>query len=231
MIKQNIEKVRTRIVEAALRAGRSPEEIRLMGVTKTRSPEVIREAFNAGLDLVGENYVQEAEEKIISLGDTARQVEWHMIGHLQRNKAKKACQLFDCIETVDNEKLAKALSRHASAFGKEVSVLIQVNIAKEPQKSGVLPDDAYSLIAQIADLPSIHIEGLMVIPPYSSEAEASRRWFRATRELRDHLSSLFEGQVKLRELSMGMSNDFEVAVEEGATIVRVGTTIFGPRRR
>ncbi len=229
MIKQNIEKIRARIAQAARRAGRSPKEVRLMGVTKTRPAEMIKEAMDAGLDLLGENYVQEAEGKILSLGNAARQAEWHMIGHLQRNKAKKACQLFDCIETVDSEKLARAVSRHASDMAKEISVLIQVNIAKEPQKSGVLPEEAASLVTRIADLPSIHVDGLMVIPPYSSEPEASRKWFSLARDLRDQLSSLFNGKIELRELSMGMSNDFEVAVEEGATIVRIGTSIFGPR--
>ncbi len=229
-ISGNLERAKARIEAAARRAGRSPNEIRLMGVTKTQPAEVVKEAIEAGISLLGENYVQEAEKKIAELGGMANKAEWHMIGHLQRNKAKKACKLFSCVETVDNVKLAEALSRHAEASGRQISLLVQVNIAKEPQKSGVVPEEAELLVSRIVGLSHVQVSGLMVIPPYSDDVEKTRAWFRKARLLRDQLAIKFKGKADFKELSMGMSNDFEAAIEEGSTIVRLGTILFGPRR-
>ena len=231
MIKENLKIVLDKIDKAARRAGRSPASIKVMGVTKTKPVEVVKEAIEAGIKLIGENYVQEAIEKKEVIGDMADAVEWHMIGHLQRNKAKKAVSLFDCIQTVDNLRLAETLSKHAQNSGKEISLLIQVNIAKEPQKSGIDPEKVPDLIEQIIPLPSVAIKGLMVIPPYSPDPEQTRVWFKQTRQLRDDLANQYQGKAIFNELSMGMSGDFEVAIEEGATIVRLGTILFGPRRR
>ena len=221
-IAQNLEEVRRRINAAALRAGREAQ-VRLVAVSKTVPVELIREAVAAGQRLFGENYLQEARGKIEVLGEAA---DWHFIGHLQSNKAKAAVELFELIHGVDRLKLAKALDAAAASLGKVQKILMQVNLAGEASKSGVSPEGAPELLRQIALLPHLQVLGLMTMPPFLAP-EAVRPYFRALRELRDHLQDL-SGRP-LPELSMGMSGDYEVAIEAGATLVRVGTAIFGSR--
>ncbi len=228
-IKKRINSVRKRISQAARKAGRDPSDIRLLAVTKTHGPELVKKAISAGLGLFGENYIQEAKDKIEAIGGVASQVKWHFIGHLQRNKAKWGAALFECVQTVDNKKLAEALDRHAKNQGKVLSILCQVNLAGETQKSGASPDDLPALLEHIMTLPHLSLEGLMLVPPYNPDPEATRAWFAGLRRLRDKLSIQMGLQEQLRELSMGMTHDFEVAIEEGATIIRVGTALFGPR--
>lgn len=229
MIQQNLQELKSRIAEAAQRSGRRPEDVRLLAVTKTVSMDRIREAISSGQRLFGENYVQEAVKKRESLGDLYHETKWHFIGHLQRNKAKLAVQLFDCIETVDNLKLARALDRHAKAAGKRLSVYIQVNVAQDLRKSGLSPEELPIFLTQAAELSGIDICGLMTMPPWEPEPESLRPWFRALRELRDEMNARLGHSQRLRELSMGMSQDFETAIEEGATVVRIGTALFGRR--
>ncbi|NOR04951.1 MAG: YggS family pyridoxal phosphate-dependent enzyme [Deltaproteobacteria bacterium] len=229
MIQQNLQELKSRIAEAAQRSGRRPEDVRLLAVTKTVSMDRIREAISSGQRLFGENYVQEAVKKRESLGDLYHETKWHFIGHLQRNKAKLAVQLFDCIETVDNMKLARALDRHAKAAGKRLSVYVQVNVAQDPRKSGLSPEELPAFLTEAAELSGIDICGLMTMPPWEPEPESLRPWFRALRELRDEMNARLGHSQRLRELSMGMSQDFETAIEEGATVVRIGTALFGRR--
>lgn len=228
-IKQHLKDLQSRIADAALRSGRHPEDIRLLAVTKTVSLERIQEAVSAGQMLFGENYVQESKAKIGGLGGLGRDVGWHFIGHLQKNKAKLAVRLFDCIETVDSLKLARTLDRHAGEAGKKLFVYVQVNVAGDQAKSGISPEGLPAFLKEAADLPGIDVCGLMTITPWGLEPESSRPWFRALRELRDEINACLESGPRLRELSMGMSGDFEVAIEEGATVVRIGTALFGPR--
>ncbi|NTV15045.1 MAG: YggS family pyridoxal phosphate-dependent enzyme [Desulfobulbaceae bacterium] len=226
-IRANLEEIRNRIDRAARKAGRDPERVRLVAVSKKVSVELLREAMDYGQHLFGENYLQEAEVKIAELGSGC---EWHFIGHLQSNKATQAAGLFDLIETVDRLKVATALDRSLSGSGRVLPVLLQVNIGREPQKSGVLPEAAAGLLRQLQELPNLLVRGLMVMPPFLAEAEAVRPFFRSTRELAAKLSEQGllppTGEV---ELSMGMSGDYQVAVAEGATLVRVGTALFGAR--
>jgi hypothetical protein len=199
--------------------------VRLVAVSKTVDAERVRQALAAGQDLFGENYLQEAKDKIAVLG---RQVGWHLVGHLQTKKAKAAVELFDLIHAVDRLKLARALSAAAAAFNKVQDILIQVNQAGEDTKSGVAPEAAAALLKEVAQLPNLRVMGLMTMPPWFADPEAARPYFKALRELRDRLRALTG--LPLPELSMGMSGDFAVAVEEGATLVRVGTAIFGHRQ-
>jgi pyridoxal phosphate enzyme (YggS family) len=224
-IAQNLKKVRAAIVAAAQRAGRDPGGVRLVAVSKTVDLERLRAAIDAGHDLFGENYLQEARDKIAALG---RQVSWHLVGHLQSNKARGAVELFDLIHAVDRIKLARALDAAAARLGKVQDVLIQVNQGGEATKSGVGPSAAPALLQEVARLPHLRVLGLMTMPPWFPDPEAARPFFRALRELRDRLRGLTG--LPLTELSMGMSGDFAVAVEEGSTLVRVGTAIFGQRR-
>ncbi|HEY0736758.1 MAG TPA: YggS family pyridoxal phosphate-dependent enzyme [Herpetosiphonaceae bacterium] len=239
-IAQNIAAVRERIAAAAGRAGRSADEITLIAVTKTHSARRIDMALAAGVTDCGENRVQEAEEKIELLRDN--QVRWHLIGHLQRNKAKRAAALFDMIHSLDSVKLAEALSRHveeASLLGqRRLPVLLQVNVSGETTKEGFDLVGGVSNTAalasfvdaarQIAALSQLEVQGLMTVAPYADDPEEARPVFRALRELRDELARQLP-QVSWRHLSMGMTGDFEVAIEEGATLVRVGRAIFGER--
>ena len=225
-IRENLRRIRERVAEAALRAGRDPGEVKILGAAKGQPPERIREAVAEGLTLVGENYVQEAQRKKAELADLP--LSWHLIGHLQSNKAKKALEIFDWIETVDRPEIAEKLSRLSQKLGRKVPVLIQVNVGGEATKKGLRPEDLPRLVSLIRELPGIEVRGLMAIPPYSEDPEAVRPYFRLLRELRDRIREEF-GLSDFRELSMGMSHDFEVAVEEGATIVRIGTILFGPR--
>jgi len=217
-IRQNVEGVQAAIERACRRCGRDPREVLLIAVSKTVDLERIRLAVEAGVPALGENRVQEAKEKVATLGHP---VPWHLIGSLQTNKAKEAARIFDCIQSVDRLELAHELDRRAQAAGRVVDGLLQVNLGEEPQKGGLPPAEVKAVLDQVAALQGLRIRGLMAIPPLVPDAEAARPYFRRLRELRD--------AVGLEHLSMGMSGDFEVAIDEGATMVRVGTAIFGPR--
>ena len=226
-IAENLHAIRCRINDAASRAGRDGEAVRLVAVSKRVPLERLREAVAAGQILFGENYLQEAELKIKALGPG---IEWHCIGHLQSNKAKLAAGLFDAVDTVDRFKLAAALDRQLAETGKLLPVLLQVNIGCEVQKSGVLPEEAEELLRRINALPHLDVRGLMTIPPFFEDAEEVRPYFRRLRQMADaFLDKGLLGRRGPLEVSMGMSGDFEVAVEEGATLVRVGTALFGER--
>ena len=227
MICDNLDRIRTRIQEAAENCGRDPQEIRLVAVSKRMPAEAVAEAYRCGQVIFGENYLQDAREKIKQLEPS---LQWHFIGHLQTNKAKMAAELFQVIETVDRLKIARALDRYAGELEKSLEVLIQVNVGREPQKSGVLPEETKGLLQKIGFLSNLKVKGLMTMPPYGRVPEASRPWFRELKQLAVQLASkgLFEDNDAV-ELSMGMTGDFTVAIEEGATLVRVGTAIFGPR--
>lgn len=225
-IADNIASIQERISKSALRAGRNPAEIRLVAVSKTVSAESIQEAIAAGVTILGENYMQEARNKIARI---EKQVEWHFIGHLQSNKAKYAVDLFSMIQSVDRLALAEELGQEANKRGKIVPVLIQVNISGEESKSGIDPQETLQLLERIAALQHLAVQGLMTMPPWFEDPEDARPYFNALRKLRKKLSREKIPGVALQELSMGMSGDFEVAIEEGATLVRIGTAIFGPR--
>lgn len=226
--------VRARIETAAQRARRDPSEITLVGVCKRIPAERALAAVRAGLSDLGENFVQEARAKVAAvaagLGDRAKRPRWHFVGRLQRNKARDAVRLFDVVESLDNAPLAHALDKRAASEGRTLDVLIQVNLSGESQKGGIAADALSDLVGTCASLAHVRCTGLMTIPAASDDPEASRAPFAALRELRDSLRAA-PGVEALRELSMGMTRDFEVAIEEGATIVRVGTAIFGPRER
>ena len=225
-IAANIIKIRQRIAFAAARAGRDAHSIKLMAVTKTVSPEKISQAINAGVTMFGENYVQEAKEKITALG---KQTQWHMIGHLQTNKAKYAVNLFNYVHSVDRIELAQELDKRAGLTGHKMNILIEVNVSGEQTKNGVSANAALDLIKRIASLENISVRGLMTMAPYSDNPENSRPYFIALRNLRNQISREQIPGIQMEELSMGMTDDFEVAIEEGATIVRIGRAIFGRR--
>jgi len=225
-IADNLASIQERISKAALRAGRDPSAIRLVAVSKTVSAESIQEAIAAGVTILGENYVQETRNKIARIG---MQVEWHFIGHLQSNKARSAVDLFSMIHSVDRLSLAEELDQEANKQGKILPVLIQVNISGEESKSGIDPQGTLQLLERIAGLEHLSVQGLMTMPPWFEDPEDARPYFIALRKLREELANKKIHGVSLQELSMGMSGDFEVAIEEGATLVRVGTAIFGPR--
>ncbi len=217
-IEQNVERVREAIERACRRAHRDPADVLLVAVSKTVDVERIRLAVKAGVPALGENRVQEAREKVDALGHPA---VWHLIGSLQTNKAREAVRLFDWIQSVDRVELARELDRRARAEGRVVNALVQVNVGEEPQKGGVTPDALPALLEAVTALPGLRVQGLMAIPPLVAGAEEARPCFRRLRALRDRCG--------LPHLSMGMSGDFEIAIEEGATMVRVGTAIFGAR--
>lgn len=225
-IEANIENIRQRIAAAAARANRNPSGIRLMAVSKTVEPQRIRRALDAGISLLGENYVQEAREKIPTVG---RSAEWHMIGHLQTNKAKYVVHLFDWIHSVDRLDLARELDKRAGQHNRLLNVLVEVNVSGEASKNGAPPSGVLELVRQISTLPNLTVRGLMTMPPYSDNPENSRPYFQALRRLRDEINAAAVPNVRMDELSMGMTDDFEVAIEEGATIIRVGRAIFGER--
>ncbi len=216
-IRVNVERVRERIARAAERAGRRGEDVLLIGVSKTVEIARIREAVAAGVPALGENRVQEARPKIAELG---RPVDWHLVGQLQTNKAKDAVELFEVIHSVDRPELARELDKRARQRGRPVEVLAQVNLAGEGQKGGVVPEGLGALLDSVAGFEHVRVRGLMAIPPEAMDPEDARAWFRTLRKLGERHG--------LAELSMGMSGDFEVAIEEGATMVRIGTAIFGP---
>ena len=228
IIKENIVSVRERIAEAALHSGRDPRDVKLMAVTKTVDDDRIAEAIAVeGVDIVGENYIQEARRKIEKLG---KRIEWHMIGHLQSNKAKYAVRFVDMIHSVDRIELAKEINRRAEGADRTMKILIEVNLSGEESKSGVVKEGVLSLVRSIAPLANLSIQGLMTMPPWSSDPEDSRPYFSELRALSDHIAEAHIDGVFMNELSMGMSDDYTVAVEEGATIVRIGRAIFGERR-
>jgi pyridoxal phosphate enzyme (YggS family) len=225
-IADNLRSVRERLEAAARRAGRDPAGVRLVAVSKTIEPARIQAAIAAGQRVFGENYLQEAQPKIAALGPG---LEWHLVGHLQSNKAKKAAELFSLIHSVDRAKLARALNDAAARLNKIQDVLVQVQLSKEETKFGVAPAETAGLLQEIARLSQVRVLGLMTMPPFFDDPEAARPFFRALRELRDELVRRGVNDNPLPELSMGMTGDFEAAVEEGATLIRVGTAIFGQR--
>ncbi len=223
-----MQSVRKRIEEAAKACGRNPESVRLIAVSKTIGTIHVREAIEAGVTILGENYVQEARTKISDL--SAYPVSWHFIGHLQSNKAKYAVRLFDLIHSVDSLKLARELDKQAKKNNKIQDILIQVNIGEESAKTGALAQDTEQLLQDVSDLENLALKGFMTMPPFFNNPEKVRPFFSALRELRDRLNRQCLPGVTLNELSMGMTGDFEAAIEEGATLIRVGTAIFGERR-
>jgi pyridoxal phosphate enzyme (YggS family) len=227
MISENVRNIRERIAQAAVRAGRPPEEVRIVAAAKGQSPEKILEAVVAGVSIIGHNYLQEAARHMEAASHSGAQ--FHMIGHLQRNKANKAVEIFDVIETVDDERLVSALNRRAEAENKILGVMIQVNLAGEEQKSGTNEEDAQRLADFIRTLSHIRLMGLMTMPPFFDDPDRARPYFARLRELREKMKSCGALAPDMNELSMGMTGDFEVAVEEGSTLVRIGTALFGPR--
>jgi len=219
-IAERVEAVRLQIADACLRSGRSPEEVTVVAVTKGFPPEAVREGFAAGLNQFGENRVQEAQAKLPLLADLAPRPTWHMVGHLQTNKVKTVLSLFDIIQSVDSLHLAQEISRRAPQSVR-VPVLLEVNVAGEAAKYGFSPDELPAAAEQVRALPGLEVRGLMTVAPMVADPQQARPVFRRLRSLAESLD--------LRELSMGMTDDFEVAVEEGATIVRVGRAIFGER--
>ncbi len=226
-MKQRLENIKERIRKAAESCGRDPNSVRLVAVSKTVAADIVKEAIAAGVTTVGENYVQEAREKFKAL--VQYPLSWHFIGHLQSNKAKYAVRLFDLIHTVDSLKLALELDKQAAKVDKVQQILVQVNISGEDTKSGISADEAPRLISEISRMENIALKGLMTMPPYFYQPEKVRPFFAALRKLRDQIEQT-QPNVSLTELSMGMTGDFEVAIKEGATLVRVGTAIFGERQ-
>lgn len=225
-VADNIRLVREMMAEAARRSGRDPAAVRLMAVTKKVDDDRIIEAIRAGVEIVGENYVQEAKRKLEKMGKDA---EWHLIGHLQTNKAKYAVRLFDMVQSVDRIELARELDRRAREAGQVLDILIEVNIGGEETKSGIPLETALDFVRAVAPLENLSIRGLMTMPPWFDDPEEARPFFRALRELRNRIIAEKIPRVEMRELSMGMTGDFAVAIEEGATIVRIGRGIFGER--
>jgi PLP dependent protein len=226
-VAENVLRINERVQAACFRAGRERGEVSLVGVTKVVPVDRIREGIEAGVKILGENYVQEAVKKIQALSDFP--VSWHFIGHLQSNKARVALESFACIQTLDRESLARELNRQAHKLGKRISVLIQVNTGYEESKSGLSPENLFSFYELISSLDGLEVRGLMGLPPYFDDPEEVRPHFRNLREMLDRLRDHTPTPEQLSELSMGMSHDFEVAIEEGATMVRIGTALFGAR--
>jgi pyridoxal phosphate enzyme (YggS family) len=226
-ISENISRVYERIAAACRRVDRPPGDVRLVAVSKTVDPERIRQAHIAGVSDFGENRVQEAEGKRPALADLA--ITWHLIGHLQSNKARRARELFHWVHSIDSERLANKLDKAGSPHGARLPVLLEVNLGGEISKFGAREAEIIDLARHVSQLPSLELRGLMTIPPFSEDPQRSRPYFRRLRELAGAIVSAGLPQASMRELSMGMSHDFEVAIEEGATMVRVGTAIFGKR--
>lgn len=227
-IAERLISVRSRMEAAAIRSGRTPHDVRLVAVSKTKPASAIREAVSAGVDIIGENYIQEARDKFNALSDL--DIQWHFIGHLQSNKAKYAVRMFDLIHSVDSYKLAAELNKQARKIGKLQRILVQVNISGETTKWGTSESKAVDLVSEIATLENLKIEGLMTMPPFFDAPEQARPYFAALRRLAARIQSEGGDSASTNELSMGMTGDFEVAIEEGATLVRIGTAIFGARQ-
>ncbi|HLJ89632.1 MAG TPA: YggS family pyridoxal phosphate-dependent enzyme [Candidatus Angelobacter sp.] len=229
-IADNIAHIRSRIAQAAARVGRKPESITLMGVSKTIEPERIRQAYDAGIRFFGENRVQEFAEKIDSLRDL-HDAEWHLIGNLQSNKAKKAAEIFGAVDSVDSLRLAERLEQSAAQADKTLPILVEIKVSPEESKGGIPLDspELESLLLAAPRLPHLQVRGLMTVPPHTDDPEGARPYFRVLRDLRDSIDARKLPGIRMDVLSIGMSHDFEVAIEEGSTCVRVGTGIFGAR--
>lgn len=227
-MKKRLDQIKERIRQAAEACGRDADSVRLVAVSKTVAPDIVREALEAGVTILGENYVQEAREKFKAL--VQYPVSWHFIGHLQSNKAKYAVRLFDLIHSVDSLKLAHELDKQAAKVDKIQQILVQVNISGEDTKSGISADETIELISAISLLKNLSIKGLMTMPPFFYQPEKVRPYFAALRNLRDQIKERCIPNVSMQELSMGMTGDFEVAIQNGATLVRIGTAIFGERK-
>jgi len=224
IIKNNIRIIKEKIKKAALKTNRNPEKIKLVAVTKTVTIEQIKEAINAGIKIIGENKVHEAKEKYHIL---TADIEWHLVGHLQTNKVKYAVEIFDLIHSVDSVKLAKEIDKRSLQFGKISNVLIEVNVSGEDTKYGIKPEEAELFIKKISEFPRILVRGLMTIAPMVKDKEETRPYFGKLRELSEEIKSKNIRNVKMDYLSMGMTEDFEIAIEEGANMVRIGRGIFG----
>jgi PLP dependent protein len=231
-IAENIAQVRERVTSAARRAGRNPADITLMAVSKTFPPELIREAYGGGIRVFGENRVQEFAGKAGAVRDLA-EADWHLIGHLQSNKAAKAVELFRAVDSVDSVRLSERLNSFAEAAGQTLAALIEVNVGGEEAKSGITPgsEELEQILIGVPQWRNLAILGLMTVPPYTEDPENARAYFRQLREIRDGIAARRLPAVSMDVLSMGMSHDFEVAIEEGSTCVRVGTAIFGERAK
>jgi len=227
-IRDNLTQVQRRIEEAARRAGRNPQEIKLVAVSKTIPVSLIREGIAAGIKILGENRVQEAREKIKDLG---KPVQWHLVGHLQRNKVKYIFELFDMVHSVDSLALAQEIDKEGAKRNKIMPILVQVNIAGEKTKSGLSPKELIPTLKAMSPLHHVSIKGLMTLPPYFPDPEQVRPFFKELRELAHQVKQEGIEGIEMEELSMGMSHDFSIAIEEGATMVRIGTAIFGPREQ
>ena len=225
---QNLAEVKSNIAEAARACGRDPAEVRLIAVSKTVDSESIAEAYDCGQNLFGENRVQDALEKIDLL--KGKDIHWHLIGHLQKNKVKYIIGQFDLVHSIDSFSLAETVHKKSREQGVVTAVLMQVNISGEESKNGLPPDQLQDTLVRVAQLSGVRVKGLMTIPPMQSDPEASRKYFVQLRKLRDDMVKLAIKNIHLDELSMGMSNDYQIAVQEGATMVRVGTAIFGARQ-
>jgi PLP dependent protein len=230
-IAANIAAVRDRIAAACRRANRSPDSVALMAVSKGHSAAALESAFAARLTLFGENRVQEFDRKRESLAPATLAADFHLIGHLQSNKATRAAELFSSIDSLDSLRLAERLNAAAQSSGKQLSVFIELKLSDEPSKTGLIPGspDAHALLDRAPEFTALNFRGLMTVPPWSDDAEPARPYFRRLRELRDQLAQQYP-RLNLQTLSIGMSHDFEVAIEEGSDLIRVGTALFGPRR-
>ena len=226
-MEDRLKRIHERIDQVASRCNRSVESIRLIAVSKTIPTAVVREAIDCGVTDLGENYIQEARDKVNELATAP--VNWHFIGHLQSNKAKYAVRLFDLIHSVDSLKLATELNKYAQKIDKIQAVLVQVNVAQEKSKSGIFVEETIGLSKQLSQLDNISVKGLMTMPPYFNAPDKVRPFFAALRDLRDRIRTENITGIGMDELSMGMTGDFEAAIEEGATMVRIGTAIFGER--
>jgi pyridoxal phosphate enzyme (YggS family) len=204
-----------------------PAGVTLVAAAKTRTPEQVLQAVDAGITIIGENYVQEAQAAFAVIGNRSK---WHMIGHLQRNKVKQAVEIFDTIETVDSLRLASEIDKRCAGIGRTMSVLIEINSGREPQKAGVLPEQAEGIVRELASLDHLRVKGLMTMGPQFGDPEDARPYFKETKRLFDEMKGLKLANVEMRHLSMGMSNSYRVAIEEGATMIRIGTGIFGERQ-
>jgi hypothetical protein len=227
-VKDRLATIEQRIQATAANCGRNPHTIRLVAVSKTMPADVVKQAILAGVEILGENYIQEAREKFKALSNES--VTWHFIGHLQTNKAKYAVRMFDLIHSVDSLKLAAELDKQAAKLDKLQKILVQVNISQEATKSGVTLANTMALMRQIAEYKHLTVLGLMTVPPFFNQPEKVRPYFKALRNLGDQIVKENIPGVSMQELSMGMTGDFETATEEGATLVRIGTAIFGERR-
>jgi len=226
-IRQRLKEVKDEISQAAIRCGRNPEEITLVTVSKTKSPKTILQAIDGGVEILAENYIQEAVEKIEAI--RSKKALWHFIGHLQSNKAKVAVKYFDLIHTVDTLKLAQEINRQAEKLGKIQKILIQINISQEETKSGAEAEDAIELAETLSNLKHLSLRGVMGMPPFFDDPEGARPYFRKLAQIKDAIKGENISGISMEHLSMGMSGDFKVAIEEGATMVRIGTAIFGSR--